>query len=36
MLKINHALGFKPYIAEATWQIETARVRAYLVKCDKL
>lgn len=30
MLKINHALGFKPYIAEAQWQIETAKVRAYL------
>lgn len=30
MLKINHALGFKPYIAEAQWQIETARVREYL------
>jgi GNAT superfamily N-acetyltransferase len=36
MLKINHALGFKPYIAEATWQIETARVRAYLVNYDQL
>lgn len=30
MLKINHALGFKPYLAEAQWQIETARVRDYL------
>lgn len=30
MLKINHALGFKPYIAEAQWQIETTKVRAYL------
>ncbi len=30
MLKINHALGFKPYIAVAQWQIETAKVRAYL------
>jgi mycothiol synthase len=30
MLNINHALGFKPYIAEAQWQIETAKVREYL------
>ncbi len=30
MLKINQALGFKPYIAQATWQIQTARVRAWL------
>lgn len=30
MLRINHALGFKPYIAEAQWQIETAKVRRYL------
>ncbi|WP_299429909.1 GNAT family N-acetyltransferase [uncultured Meiothermus sp.] len=30
MLKINHALGFKPYTAEAQWQIETTRVREYL------
>jgi GNAT superfamily N-acetyltransferase len=30
MLKINHALGFKPYIADAQWQIETAKVQEYL------
>ena len=30
MLKINHELGFKPYIAESTWQIETVKVREYL------
>ncbi|MDX2007741.1 MAG: GNAT family N-acetyltransferase [Meiothermus sp.] len=30
MLKINYELGFKPYIAEAQWQIETAKVRSYL------
>ncbi|GEM84151.1 GNAT family N-acetyltransferase [Meiothermus hypogaeus] len=30
MLKINQALGFQPYIAQATWQIETTRVRAWL------
>lgn len=30
MLKINQALGFKPYIAQATWQIETVRVQAWL------
>ena len=30
MLNINHALGFKPYIAAAQWQIETAKVRGWL------
>jgi GNAT superfamily N-acetyltransferase len=30
MLKINHALGFKPLIAYGYWQIDVARVRAYL------
>ncbi len=30
MLKINHALGFKPYIADAEWQVEVNQVLAYL------
>lgn len=30
MLKINTELGFKPYLAESVWQIETARARDYL------
>ncbi len=30
MLAINRALGFKPYIANAVWQVEIAAVRRYL------
>jgi len=30
MLGINHALGFKPYIAHMGWQIPTQRARAYV------
>jgi mycothiol synthase len=30
MLSINHALGFKPYIAETVWQIEVEKIKAYL------
>ena len=30
MLKINDELGFKPYIAEAIWQVETDKVAEYL------
>jgi len=30
MLKINDELGFKPYIAEAIWQVETEKVAQYL------
>lgn len=30
MLKINHELGFKPYIARTVWQIETDKAEAYL------
>jgi mycothiol synthase len=30
MLKLNHALGFKPFIAETVWQVETDAVAAYL------
>ena len=30
MLKLNHALGFKPYMAGSIWQVETKQVAAYL------
>ncbi|MGL4608797.1 MAG: GNAT family N-acetyltransferase [Trueperaceae bacterium] len=30
MLAINHALGFKPYIAEIGWQIEIEKIKEYL------
>jgi mycothiol synthase len=30
MLGINHAMGFKPYIAETGWQVRLEQVRAYL------
>jgi GNAT superfamily N-acetyltransferase len=30
MLKINHELGFKPYIAETIWQVPTETVQAYV------
>lgn len=30
MLKINQELGFKPYMAEAVWQVEIDKVREYL------
>jgi GNAT superfamily N-acetyltransferase len=30
MLKINNELGFKPYIVETLWQIETQKVLEYL------
>lgn len=30
MLAINHALGFKPYIAETVWQIEVQKLKDYL------
>ena len=30
MLKINNELGFKPYIAECVWQVETDKVAEYL------
>ncbi len=32
MLAINHALGFKPYIAETVWQIEVEKIRSYLLR----
>jgi mycothiol synthase len=32
MLAINHALGFKPYIAETVWQIEIQKIKDYLQK----
>jgi hypothetical protein len=30
MLKINTALGFKPYTADTLWQVELEKVREYL------
>lgn len=30
MLAINHALGFKPYIAHTVWQIEVEKLKVYL------
>lgn len=30
MLNINRALGFKPYLSETMWQVETDKVLAYL------
>jgi mycothiol synthase len=32
MLRINHELGFKPYMSECWWQVETEKVLAYLGK----
>lgn len=32
MLAINHALGFKPYIAETVWQLEIQKIKDYLEK----
>jgi len=32
MMKINNELGFKPYIAEALWQVETEKAAAYLAE----
>lgn len=30
MLRINHALGFRPYLSRTEWQVETEKVLAYL------
>ena len=30
MLAINHSLGFRPYSTDSVWQLEAARVKAYL------
>ncbi len=30
MLKINREMGFQPYLSEAIWQVETAKVQDYL------
>lgn len=30
MLKINHELGFRPYLAQTIWQVELEKVLAYL------
>lgn len=30
MLRINHQLGFKPYISRTTWQVSIEKVREYL------
>ena len=32
MLKINTELGFQPYIAQALWQVELAKVQEYLAQ----
>ena len=32
MLRINHALGFKPYLSTTEWQVPTEKVLAYLNK----
>jgi mycothiol synthase len=32
MLRINHELGFKPYMSVCWWQVETEKVLAYLGK----
>ncbi len=34
MLKINNELGFKPYIAECIWQVETEKVSEYLAQYE--
>lgn len=36
MLKLNHTLGFKPFIAETVWQVETEKVAAYLENQERL
>jgi GNAT superfamily N-acetyltransferase len=35
MLKINHELGFKPYTADALWQVELEKVQEYLSNTAK-
>ena len=30
MLRINHELGFRPYLSRTEWQVETSKVLAYL------
>ena len=32
MLKINHEMGFKPYIGHTIWQVETGKIEAYLLE----
>jgi mycothiol synthase len=32
MLKINHELGFQPYMSNTLWQLETLQVQQYLGK----
>jgi hypothetical protein len=32
MLKINTEMGFKPYIANTVWQVETEKVEKYLLE----
>ncbi len=32
MLKINHELGFKPFMAQCFWQVERTQVESYLAK----
>ena len=34
MVGINNALGFEPYIAQTTWQVEISTVAEYLDRRD--
>jgi len=34
MLKINHEMGFKPFISECYWQVDRTQVEAYLQRND--
>jgi hypothetical protein len=34
MMKINNELGFKPYMAQCVWQVETEKVAEYLSRYE--
>lgn len=34
ILKINHELGFRPYMSQYTWEIETKALKEHLTKTD--